>query len=258
MVLPDEIVQAAYEGDCPAIQNWFSTATRDADDLDEEGYSLLHHAALYHHCDTMRIIMEHGASVDAIGGHEKMIVPLHCAAACGKCDAAVLLLDRGAHINARSSDGNTPLILAAGSISAHVDVVRVLLQRGAALDPRDDNGLNAEDHARDEELGRNPVWTHEEAAALLADVRLSGGTWKRYLLFPRKRVLALRVLCEQGRASTDDDLLRRLFPGPAAKVDSQRRTRAAKRGASLSHTLLPKEIFWRVFEYWRSPRDPAP
>ena len=49
------------------------------------------------------------------------------------------------------------------------------------------------------------------AIALLVAVRLAGG-WDAYVRYPRKRLLALRVLCERDRAKTEDDLLLRLFP----------------------------------------------
>ena len=96
-------------------------------------------------------------------------------------------------------------------------MIRLLLSRGANITLRgrdDDDDYDAETLAR-----RNDK---DEAAALLADVRIAGGTWDDYLLFPRKRVLALRVLCEQGRASTDDPLLRRLFPYAPPACDGAR------------------------------------
>ena len=106
----------------------------------------------------------------------------------------------------------------------------------------------------------------------------------------RKRVLALRVLCEQGRASTDDDLLRRLFPAapspePAATVKRALETALAaqphvralvdvdalaaalmredsdvlvapkRRYCAAAGGRLPRGIFWHIFEYWRCDRD---
>ena len=84
-------------------------------------------------------------------------------------------------------------------------------------------------------------------------------TFDRYVRWPRARLLALRHFCQEGRAAppADDPILARLFAARAApaKVDGQRRTRAAKRTASLRRTSLPKECFWHILEYWRSDRD---
>ena len=69
------------------------------------------------------------------------------------------------------------------------------------------------------------------------------------------------MLCEQGRASTNDPLLRRLFPLRAAGLGRPRRRsvtpakkpREAYRAAEGGQ--VPRGIFWLVFEYWRSDRD---
>ena len=92
----------------------------------------------------------------------------------------------------------------------------------------------------------------DEAADLLADVRRAGD-WLSYLRYPRKRLLALRVLCERGRASTDDDLLLRLFPWHAPPKNGPT-TRAARRARAPQAAQLPKEVFWLIFEFWRCDR----
>ena len=124
----------------------------------------------------------------------------------------------------------------------HCDMIRLLLNRGADLDARDIPRRGAEAYAR--YRGR------DEAAALLADVRLAGG-WDAYVRYPRFKVLALRILCERGRAETDDPLLRRLFPSHAPVEPDGERPPLRARAAS----GLPKEVFWLVVEFWRSSRD---
>ena len=140
------------------------------------------------------------------------------------------------------------------ALFGHCDMIRLLLSRGAALDARNNDGRDAETIAR-------RFNNDDEAPALLADVRLAGGTWDAYLRDPRKRLLALRVLCERGRASTDDALLRRLFPAaPATAAEGGKR---AKRGLQRTREeyraakggRLPRGIFWHILEYWRCDRD---
>jgi hypothetical protein len=253
-------------GDTATIQEWFSSGTRDLDASDEHGNTILYAAAHNGHCDTMRFLLDHGASVDATS--HSGVTPLFSAAHRRKHDAAVLLLDRGAQIDLPDNDGWSPLIWTAEK--GHCDMIRLLLSRGAALDARDNNGRNAEAIARDQRK--------EVAAALLADVRLAGG-WQPYVRYPRKRLLALRVLCERGRAKTDnDDLLERIFGpnvhvpqgiDPAIFMQMSADERDAVIGISLgvypsqpkklrsiARVQLPKEVFWLIVKFWRSDRDP--
>jgi len=101
MVLPLQITRAAQCGDTAAIQQWFSTGTRDPDEKGEDGRPLLFSAAYNGHCDTMRFLLDHGASIHTTSsaGH----TPLSGAAIRGKHAAAVLLLDRGAQIDVASN-----------------------------------------------------------------------------------------------------------------------------------------------------------
>jgi len=240
MVLPHEIRVAACTGDTAAIQDWFSSGTRDLDDRDQYGDTLLHWAAYKGRCDTMRFLLDHGASMDiTINGG----TPLSDAVSYGRHDAAVLLLDRGAQIDFRDRAGWTPLMRAADH--GRCTMIRLLLSRGADLTLRSNAGRDAEAVAR---VGYG-------ACDLLADVRLAGG-WNAYLRYPRKRLLALRVLCERGRAKTDDGLLLRLFPWQAPVKEKQGpTTRAARRARAAWDAQLPKEVFWLILKFWRCDRD---
>ena len=164
----------------------------------------------------------------------------------GHCDAASLLLDHGAQINVKSRAQGTALIHAA--YNGEYEMVRLLLRRGADINPCDCDG-DAETNARHGTYGGGP---HQKVADLLCDVRLAGGTWADYVRVPRVKLLALRVLCGQGRASTDDALLRRLFPAAPPAAATVKRTRADYRAAKGGR--LPRGIFWHVFEYWRNGR----
>ena len=251
MVLPDEIRTAARNGHTAAIQAWFSTNDRDQwfsldpDERDQFGTTLLFHAASASRCDTMRFLLGHGANVNATNSNGN--TPLGGAADHGELDAAVLLLDRGAQIDLAYNICWTPLMRAA--LFGHCDMIRLLLSRGAALDARNNDGRDAETIAR-------RFNNDDEAPALLADVRLAGGTWDAYLRYPRKRLLALRVLCERGRAMTDDDLLLRLFPWhPPIQDNATDESPSLRARAAQGPRELPKEVFWLVFKFWRSDRD---
>lgn len=236
-MLPSNITDAAYNDDHEAIQRWFAP---NPDARDSHGKTLLLHAAITGSCKTMRVLLDNAATVDLANRDGR--TPLHIAATNGHCTAAALLLDHGAQVEAHCEIGWSPLVYAA--IYGRYDMIRLLLHRGANVDARDINGRSSEDLAS--------FSNHAETTALLARVRVADG-WRGYVREPRKRLVALRILCEQGRASAGDDLLRRLFPaGPRLAEGAKRRRgayRAQKGGA------LPRGIFWHIFGYWRSIRD---
>jgi len=242
----DETIFAAAErGDTAVIQNWFSTGTRDADArLDgNSDWTLLYTAAFGGHVMTMRVLLAHGASVSIVNDHG--MTPLHAACYYGHFHAAALLLERGAQVDARDEDGWTPLMNSGMGLKKKM--CRLMFHHGANINACDNNGRNFERFA-------SASTNSEEICAFLADVRRAGG-WRGYVRYPRFRLLMLRILAERGRADTKDDLLVRVFPGPPKKLDSERRTRASKRNASIVRTQLPKEVFWLIVSYWRSSRD---
>ena len=238
MVLSGALSKAARHGDLAKIREYFSAGGRDADEKDARGWPLLCSAAQHGKCATMRVLLEYGASTEASSIDVDDETPLHWAALYGHLDAAALLLDRGARVNSCSRMCHRPLMFAAWN--GHCDVLRFLLSRGADLDAQ-----NAYGHTADGWAVHN---TQRAAAALLADVRRAGG-WRAYVRVPRERLLSLRVLCARGRAWTDDALLCRLFPWHAPVEED------ATDEPSLQARELPKEVFWLVFEYWRSDRD---
>ena len=243
MVLPVELGAAAIGGNTAAIQEWLSTGTRDPDEDDGyRGETLLYKAASRGHIEMIRVILAHGASVNASNTYG--MTSLHLAARDGYYATAALLLDRGAQVDARTFLNLTPLNIVIGGKDCSCEMIRLLLHHGADLDGRNAHGRNAETNARD--------WNKTEAAALLADVRRAGG-WRGYVRYPRFRLLMLRIVAEQGRAETQDPLLRRLFPaGPPASGGTKRPREAyrAQKGGR-----LPRGIFAHIVGFWRSSRD---
>ena len=279
MVFPRELAGALRgRGSLAAIQEWFSTGTRDPDETNEKGGTLLTCAARGGSIEAMLILLAHGASVHASDSYSD--TPLHVTAYSGHLAAAIVLLDHGAQVDARDDDGFTPLMQAA--VIGYCDLIRLLLHHGADINAHEGPGDNAEAIAR--------RWKEAEAADLLGDVRRAGG-WRPYARYPRFRVLMLRILAEQDRAETQDPLLRRLFPtGPpitdgarlkAALEESDFRDIDAEALAAIlvakgllkelkrpreayraqKGGRLPRGIFVHIIGYWRSSRDylgPAP
>jgi ankyrin repeat protein len=89
----------------------------------------LHSAAANRHLEICRLLLEHGAPVNATQADD--FTPLHEAAQNGQIELVRLLLDYGAEVNAHKSDGQTPLALAIEY--GHPEVAEVLKSRGAVL-----------------------------------------------------------------------------------------------------------------------------
>ena len=127
-----------------------------------------------------------------------------------------------------SCDGMTPLMVCAAQECAGLygGLMRLLLHAGADPDLTDDAGRDALTYAR-ARLARQSRYSYDGPPStilvdLLQTVKDAGG-WRRYVLGPHHSVLAMRKLCERGRATVPDDL-RRLFD-------------------------LPQELFWKVLEF---------
>jgi uncharacterized protein len=87
----------------------------------------LHSAAAGAHLAIARLLLEHGADVNAV--QEGGFVPLHSAAQNGQIEMVTLLLARGAAVGAQTSDGRTALAFALEA--GHTRVAELLRQNGA-------------------------------------------------------------------------------------------------------------------------------
>lgn len=98
-------------------------------------------AALKGHTEWVQRLLDRGARLEKPG-----YTPLHYAATGPQPQTVKLLLDRGALVDARSPNGSTPLMMAARyGNEASVDLLR---ERGADLRLRNELGLSAGDFAR--------------------------------------------------------------------------------------------------------------
>ncbi|KAF2656533.1 ankyrin [Lophiostoma macrostomum CBS 122681] len=121
----------------------------------------------------MRLLLEYGACLKSVSGHEAMTplhfaamegtpasvglliekglnkeskcrrgcTPLHLAAESGNTDTARALLGFGADISSRSNNGGT--VLSWSSCNDHVETMKLWLSNGAQIDARDRNGLTS-------------------------------------------------------------------------------------------------------------------
>ncbi|KAH0564198.1 ankyrin repeat domain-containing protein 39-like isoform X1 [Cotesia glomerata] len=110
-----------------------------ASEEDSAGYTALHYAARAGHYDVCKLLLEHGARVNAITRCGRA-TPLHRAASRGNEDVVRLLCKFGADLNIQDADGYTALHRAA--LAGSLSVWKLLVDKTSA-DVVDNNGHTA-------------------------------------------------------------------------------------------------------------------
>ena len=314
----EDLLKALDMGNVSEVEEWFSSGDRDPNDTtDRFGTTLLYRAMKWawtyslgpqmYRCapaeksrlQIVRGLIARGADVNRRMGRDRDTV-LHTAARIGTAESVNLLLDNGAELESAAKHGATPLMRACNECVERdcIDTVLTLLKRGASLDAVDKKGESALDYLRGESFYHvdddryGDYHVYEDAKAALAEIKDAGG-WKSYAREPRRELLALRVLCEQGRASppeafmpvellasgvlaaeTVDDakslarsatcaplpILKRLFPAAAAplpELDEAEGTKRYRMRDGADAGVFSKELFWHILSYWHTFTDDA-
>jgi len=132
---------AAYNGKAlkALIDNKFSVHERDS----ENGKTPLFSAALNNHEECVKILIEHGADVNAKAFDKHS--PLHLAAKFGATKCAQLMIENNADINCKDIDGWTPLHYAAKK--GHIYCLKLLIDNRAEINCKTLNGRTPLHHA---------------------------------------------------------------------------------------------------------------
>jgi ankyrin repeat protein len=75
----------------------------------DDDFTPLHYAAFFDGPEAARLLLDHGADVNAFADNELGVHPLNSAAAAGRGDVAAVLLEHGADPNAQTPRGFTAL-----------------------------------------------------------------------------------------------------------------------------------------------------
>ena len=119
--------------------------------LSDDGFTPLHLAVFAQREEAARVLIEHGADVNArSAGQIARVPPLGTAAFVGSVAMARLLLDAGADVNGRAEGGFTALHSAAQR--GNEELVRLLLDRGADPALATADGRRPADLAPDERV----------------------------------------------------------------------------------------------------------
>ncbi|HEV3057757.1 MAG TPA: ankyrin repeat domain-containing protein [Vicinamibacterales bacterium] len=168
------LVAAVRAQSADAVARLLASDSGAATARDAAGSTLLHHAAAFGSIDTMKLLLDAGADVNA--ANRRRSTPLHWSL---HDEAKVrLLLSRGAAINAKQVEGRTPLYIAA-SMGQGASLVKLLLENGANAALATANGMSP--------LMAASVGGDVEAMKLLvdknADVNTRNGAGETALMF---------------------------------------------------------------------------
>jgi uncharacterized protein len=83
------------------------------DSHSKDGFTALHFACFFGQPEAASLLIDSGAAVDAVAANPTQVMPLHSAASARNLEAARLLLEHGAPVNARQQGGWVPIHAAA-------------------------------------------------------------------------------------------------------------------------------------------------
>ena len=284
-LVPGEIILATAHGDVATVRSWLESGgdanqelpdnyrwiidqgDRFEDSDDEEnisGQRLLAVATEYECCDTMRVLIAHGADLD----HEfyycgSEATALHLAVDEKLHYAAKLLIASGADVTRQYDSIISSALLDPPLLRA------VLISGVDPSAPFEDvyygEGMTPEAYARSRrDHYVSMVATHNyrtdfvgiygECVTILEGTRLAG-SYKNYVLRDFKGLLRLRSLLSRGRARIGPDApeaVARLFGGRTDATTRRARPPTRRHRPPPRRTAgVPDPVFWKVMEYWR-------
>jgi ankyrin repeat protein len=142
-----DIFEAAALGRLDRLKQCLRGARSAINSCSKDGFTALHFACFFCQPDAARLLLEHGAAVDAVAANPTQVMPLHSAASSRNLEAARLLLERGAPVNARQQAGWVPIHAAAQN--GDRPMVELLLQHGADRKLVNDQGKTSAMVARE-------------------------------------------------------------------------------------------------------------
>lgn len=145
------VFEASAFGRCERLRAILSEDPVQAAARSGDGFTPLHLAVFARQEAAARLVIEHGADVNALSSGEiARVPPLRTAAHARSVSMARLLLDAGADVNGEGEDGFTTLHAAA--FNGDEALIRLLLDRGANPGVKDPQGRTAADLVKDDNL----------------------------------------------------------------------------------------------------------
>jgi len=139
--------EAAALGRDPALERSLAADRGLINACSPDGHYPLGLAAFFGHPTTVRLLLARGADVHEPARNAMKVQPLHAAVASRNPETVAILLEHGANVNARQQVGYTPLMGAAAA--GREDIVQLLLDHGADPSLMSEDGKTAADVARE-------------------------------------------------------------------------------------------------------------
>ena len=124
-----DIFDSIQSGNIPGVKE-FLDAGVPVNLTDEEGWSLLHHAAACGQVEVIRFLQEKGCYIDAVDSNGR--TALHYAVANGFVESVRALIEMGSDVNALDNEHTTPLQWAV--MSEQYAVMEALIEHGGSVD----------------------------------------------------------------------------------------------------------------------------
>ncbi|HEY1904270.1 MAG TPA: ankyrin repeat domain-containing protein [Terracidiphilus sp.] len=158
-----DIFEAAAIGDESRLRILLVAEPELTQSFSGDGWTALHLAAAFGTPAVVALLMAGGASVDAVSRNPQQNHPLHAALALGKNVATIkLLLEHGASVNAMQAGGFTPIFSAA--TAGRQDLAEMLLRHGADPYQCSDLGKTPADFARERGHAELAAWLEAQTA----------------------------------------------------------------------------------------------
>ena len=250
---------------------------------DADGWTPLHVASIHGHGDAAWLLLDRGARVDA--RTRRAATPLHLAAEQNHCGVLRVLLRRGAALDARDDAGRAAEARATGAARPEAAALLAAVRRAgdwkasgagarspAARAPRrpprarqvrprlpDAARRAPRPRGAGRARGAEKIRRVRDASSARPIAPPTGG--ERSVRDVRRSwngAAASGTSSPAGRASTPDPLLARLFPwhAPVPRDDDATDEPPSLRAREATEPRdVPREVFWRVFAYWRCRDD---
>lgn len=166
---PTTLFSASQRGDIPSILHLLDNNLASVTDVDSDGCTALHWAAINAHSPTCNLLIERGAEIDAKGG-ELIATPLHWAARSGHLYVIINLLQKGADPLLTDSQGFNALHLI--THSSNVMALLYLLQHESISTQNLEGGISPIDFQ--DTQGHTPLmWAAYQGDGLSVQLLLS-------------------------------------------------------------------------------------
>lgn len=158
-----DIFEAAAVGDEARLRCILATDPALVNSCSGDSWTPLHLAAAFGTPAAVSLLLAAGAAVDAVSRNPQQNQPLHAALALGKnAETVKLLLEHGAEVNATQAGGFTPIFSAAAA--NRVDLAELLFSYGADPHRKSDQGKTAIEFARDRGHAELAAWLESRPA----------------------------------------------------------------------------------------------